>query len=379
MSARNFDVLVIGGGIAGASIAALLAESRTVAVLEREAQPTYHSTGRSAALFSEIYGGDTVRALSRGSREFFYTPPSDFAEAPLVKRRGSLYVATKAQQIKLEAFAALPDIGPATRRLSANEAISLCPILRPDLIAAAVLEPSAADIDVDVLHQGYLRKLRGHGGLLFTDHPVQSLKHEADQWIVTAGGERFTAPTVVNAAGAWADDVGRLAGASVIGLQPKRRTALLVSPPAGVAIDAWPMVIDIEEQFYFKPDAGLLMLSPADETPVEACDVQPEEWDVAVAVDRVQSVTTLEVRSVKHRWAGLRSFVADRAPVAGYDVKAPGFFWLAGHGGYGIQTAPALSTAAAALVLGEPIPDHLMALGVDAARLSPARLEKVNC
>ena len=189
------------------------------------------------------------------------------------------------------------------------------------------------------------------------------------------GGTSFAAPVVVNAAGAWADVVAELAGARPIGLQPMRRTALLVDPPEGVRIDDWPMVIDVEETFYFKPDAGLLLLSPADETPSPPCDAQPEALDVAVAIDRVQTATTLEVRRVRHRWAGLRSFVADRAPVAGWDPEAAGFFWLAGQGGYGIQTAPAMARTAAALLQNEALPGDLVDAGVDPRALSPERLQ----
>lgn len=377
MGAVNFDVLVIGAGIAGASIAAHLAEHRSVALLEAETQVGYHSTGRSAALFSEIYGGALVRALSRGSRDFFYSPPTGFSAEALVKPRGSLFIATKAQRARLKAFAGLPDVAAAVRQVSADEAIRLCPILRPELIAEGAYEAEAADIDVDALHQGYLRKLRTNNGILLTEHRVTALRREGDRWVVMAGDERLTAAVVVNAAGAWADHVGALAGASPIGLEPRRRTALLVEPPTGVAVDAWPMVIDIEEKFYIKPDAGLLLLSPADETPVEPSDVRPDEWDIAVAVDRVEAATTLQVRRIKSSWAGLRSFVPDREPVAGYDLRVPGFFWLAAQGGYGIQTAPAMAAAACATVLSEPLPEVLQAQGISSAALSPSRLERV--
>jgi D-arginine dehydrogenase len=376
MGGREFDVLVIGAGIAGVSVAAHLAESRTVAVLEAESHPAYHSTGRSAALFSELYGGPLVRALSRGSRDFFYSPPDGFAEAPLVKPRSVLFVARPDQAAALEAFAALPDVAAGGRRVGAGELLAFCPILRPDNIAEGFLEPDAADIDVHGLHQGYLRLLKKRGGALFTDTPAETLAHTAGRWVIRSRGEEFTAPVVVNAAGAWADVVAGRAGVRPVGLQPKRRTALLVEPPTGMAIDTWPLVIDIDEKFYFKPDAGLLLISPADETPVEPCDAQAEEWDVALAIDRVQAAATLDVRNVKHRWAGLRSFVADRAPVAGYDPDVPGFFWLVGQGGYGIQTAPALSRAAAALLLDEPVPADLSALGLNGQDLSPARLRR---
>ena len=371
---QAFDVIVIGAGMAGLSAAAVLAERLSVAVIERESQPGYHSTGRSAALFSAIYGGEAVRALSRGSQAFLYEPPAGFAAAPLVRRRGSLYIARADQAAAFEAFASPPDVAAAVHRLEPAETLALCPILRPDHAAFAALEPDSADVDVHGLHQGYLRLLRARGGRLLTDHPVVGLEPMAEGWRVRTGGTSFTAPVVVNAAGAWADEVAELAGARPIGLQPMRRTALLVDPPEGVPVDDWPMVIDVEETFYFKPDAGLLLLSPADETPSPPCDAQPEAWDVAVAVDRVQSATTLAVRRVRHRWAGLRSFVADRTPVAGWDPDAPGFFWLAGQGGYGIQTAPAMARTAAALLQRQALPRDLLEAGVDPRALSPERL-----
>ncbi len=375
MVASEFDIIIIGAGIAGVSAAAeLAARGQRVLVLERESHPGFHSTGRSAALFSEIYGAEPVRALSRASRGHFYAPAPGFCETPLVKRRGALHVASADQLPALEAFAALPDVAGATRRLTSAEAITLCPILREAAVAEAVFEPDAADVDVHALHQAYLRMLRLRGGQMLTDRPVETLLREQGRWIVASGAERFSAPVIVNAAGAWADVIGGYAGANPIGLQPMRRTAVLVEPPMGMAVAGWPIVIDIDEQFYFKPDAGLLLLSPADETPVEPCDVQAEEWDVAVAIDRVETATTLQVRTIKHRWAGLRSFVADRIPVVGYDPIIEGFFWLAGQGGYGIQTSPALAEAAANLVLGRPLPASLIRFGVDARALSPVRL-----
>ncbi len=376
MSAGEYDVLIIGAGMAGASVAAQLAVNRRVLLIEREGQPGYHSTGRSAALFSAIYGSEPVRALSRASRDYLFAPAAQFIDTPLVKQRGALYIATPEQRERLAAFARLPDVAPGVRPITREAALALCPMLRPEQLDSAVLEPDAADVDVHGLHQGYLRQVRERGGELITDRDVQALEHKGGRWILTAGGETFAAPIVVNAAGAWADRVAALAGVAPIGLQPMRRTAVLVDPPQGMTIDEWPMVIDTDEQFYFKPDAGLLLLSPADETPMDPCDVQPDEWDVAVAVERVEAATTLQVRRVKHKWAGLRSFVADRTPVAGYDPDASGFFWLAGQGGYGIQTAPALARTAAALVLDHPVPAALAAHGVNAADLSPSRLRR---
>ncbi len=370
-----FDVIVIGAGIAGASTAAeIAAAGRKVLVLEGEAQPGYHSTGRSAALFSEIYGSGPVRALSRASRAFFIEPPAGF-DGPFLKPRGSMFIATAAQAQALQRFAALPDIAAATRPLTPDEALRICPVLRREHVSAALLEPDAADMDVHGIHQGYLRLLKSSAGVLLNDHRVNGLARLRGSWQLTAGAETFTAPIVVNAAGAWADAVADLAGVDPIGLTPMRRTALLIDPPTGMDASRWPLVIDMEEQFYFKAEAsGQILISPADETPVPPCDVQPEELDIAMAVDRVEAATTLTISRIKHRWAGLRSFVADRTPVAGFAAGAPGFFWLAAQGGYGIQTCPALARFTAALVLDQPIPADMIDAGVKAGDLSPARL-----
>ncbi|MFL5297926.1 MAG: NAD(P)/FAD-dependent oxidoreductase [Phenylobacterium sp.] len=374
MSIESADVVVIGAGIAGASAAAALASTHRVVVLEREAFAGMHSTGRSAALFSEIYGSAPVRALSRASRDFLYAPPAAFAETPIVRPRGALHIAAARQLGQLEAFAALPDVAPSVRRLTGAEALDLCPILRRDYVAAGVVETGSADIDVDILHQGWLRELRALGGQIRLDAEVIGLSYARGVWTVETAGFSVAAATVINAAGAWADRVAELAGAATVGLQPRRRTALIVDAPQGSDTGSWPMVIDADEQFYFRPDAGGLLLSPGDETPAEPCDAQPEELDIAIAVDRVQSATTLEVRRIRRSWAGLRSFVEDRTPVVGFASDAPGFFWLAGQGGYGIQTAPAMGRLAGALVRGEPLPEALARAGVDAGHLHPDRL-----
>lgn len=373
MSVETADVVVIGAGIAGASAAAGLADGLKVVVLERESFPGMHSTGRSAALFSEIYGSAPVRALSRASRGFLRAPPKGFAGAEVVRPRGALHIASPGQRAALDAFAALPDVAPAVRRVGAEEARALCPILREDYVAAGALELGSADIDVDALHQGWLRDLRARGGEVVVDAEVVRLSPEGTGWRVETPGRTIHAGVVVNAAGAWADRIATLAGARTIGLEPRRRTALIVDAPQGADTSAWPMVIDIDEQFYFRPDSGGLLLSPGDETPIEPCDVQPEELDIAIAIDRVQGATTLDVRRVRRSWAGLRSFVADRTPVAGFAPDAPGFFWLAGQGGYGIQTAPAMGRLAAALVRGESLPADLAEFGVNTDDLRPGR------
>jgi D-arginine dehydrogenase len=373
MNSTTADVVVIGAGIAGASVAAALAQTRKVIVLEREAFPGMHSTGRSAALFSEIYGSGPIRALSRASREFLYSPPQGFADAPIVRPRGALHIASAVQMAKLDAFCALPDVAPAIRRLTAAETRAQCSVLRHDYIAGAAIETGSADVDVDVLHQGWLRQLKAMGGDLVVNAEVVRLSRRESGWRVETPDAQIDATVVINAAGAWADVIAQLAGVRTVGLQPNRRTALIVSAPDGSNSDEWPMVIDIDEQFYFRPDAGALLLSPGDETPSEPCDAQPEELDIAIAIDRVQTATTLEIHRVRRSWAGLRSFVPDRSPVVGYAPDAPGFFWLAGQGGYGIQTAPAMGKLACALVLGEPAPDELVRFGVKAHDLRPGR------
>ena len=332
-----------------------------------------HSTGRSAALFSEIYGSAPVRALSRASRDFLYSPPQGFVESPIVRPRGALHIASAAQIARLDAFSALPDISPAVQRLCAEETHAACPILRPEHIVAGALEMASADVDVDLLHQGWLRQFRQRGGELRLGAEVVDLNRLGAGWLIRTTLDTFHAPVVINAAGAWADVVAVMAGVRPLGLQPKRRTALVVAAPEGQSTDAWPMVIDIDEQFYFRPEAGGLLLSPGDETPSDPCDAQPEEWDIAVAIDRVEAATTLEVRRVKRSWAGLRSFVADRSPVVGFAPDAEGFFWLAGQGGYGIQTAPAMGALATALARGEGVPPKLTDAGVTMDSLGPGR------
>jgi D-arginine dehydrogenase len=370
MSSQSFDILIVGAGIAGASVAARLARTHRIAILEREEYPGYHSTGRSAALFSEIYGNGVVRALSRASRDFFYNPPDGFTQHPLVKPRGSLYIARQEQIPHLEDFAHNTDLAGSIRRMSREEALRTCPALRPDYVAAAVFEDDAADVDVNALHQGYLRQFKNAGGALFVNADVQALAHRDGEWTAQTRDGAFSAPIIVNAAGAWADAVAEKASAMPLKIQPRRRTALLAELPPGVQANTWPMVIDIDESFYLKPDAGLLLISPADETPVPPCDVQPEEIDIAIAVDRVEQATTLNIARIRRRWAGLRSFAPDRSPVIGFDGALPGFFWLAGQGGYGIQTAPAASRLAASLLRGDARPEFDPAL---IEQLSPNR------
>jgi D-arginine dehydrogenase len=374
MSVSESDVVVIGGGMAGAAVAAHLSEHARVQVLEMEEHPGFHSTGRSAALFAEDYGNAAIQALTRASRDFLFNPPMDFTETALVHPRPVLIVARDHQIEAFERYRAGLNPGAAAKELTPAEAIDRFPILRPEGLARALIVDGAADIEVHELQQGYLRLLKRRGGSIATSSEVIGLKREADEWVIKTHAGEYRAPVVINAAGAWAGSIAAMAGALDIGLTPCQRTAVLVDAPAGYETQTWPMLLDVEEQFYIKPDAGLLLLSPADETPVPAGDVQPDELDIAIAVDRAMTATTLEVRQIRQKWAGLRSFVADRSPVVGYDPIQPGFFWLAALGGYGIQTAPALSEFAAKLVLGDSAAAESRA-GLCAAELGPARLQ----
>jgi len=374
---KSADVIIVGAGMAGVSAGYALAhDGAAVMLLERESQPGYHSTGRSAALFSEIYGPASIRKLSTASRDFLSNPPGESFGSSVLSPRGeiSLGSAEKASQVE-----ALLREGHAkgVRVFTLDEAQirEAVPILRPGLFVVGAFEPGAMDIDVHSLHQGFVRGLRRAGAVLVTGAEVVHASRRAGSWHLRgARGERWTAPVVVNAAGAWADVFASLAGVSTIGLTPRRRTALTLDLPPELDAHAWPLAGDIDESFYFKPDAGRLLLSPGDATPVEPQDVQAEDLDVALAIDRFEHATTLTVERPASAWAGLRSFVDDGEPVVGYASDAEGFFWLAGQGGYGIQTAPAMGQACSILVGRQPWPRVWSGLGLSAHALSPARI-----
>jgi D-arginine dehydrogenase len=369
------DFLVVGAGMTGASAAAYLAERGRVAILDMESHAGYHTTGRSAALFTELYGNGVIRALTRASRDFLFTPPTGFCDTPLVVPRPVLYFGRHDQQHALARFRSSDDIRRATRALSPTEVQAMLPVFRPGYIGGGVLESGAADIDVDAVLQGFLRLARARGASLHLDSAVTSLAFDGGRWIATTRGATFRARVVVNAAGAWGDELAALAGIAPVGLQSLRRTAVLIQAPYAQHPGAWPVAIDIDEEFYFKPDAGHLLLSPADEEPSPPCDAQPEELEVAIAADRFERATGAEVRQIHHRWAGLRVFAPDRSPVVGFEPTAPGFFWLVGQGGYGIQTAPALGRVAAALASQEDIPTDIAQQGVTMVMLARERFE----
>lgn len=381
---ENYDFIVVGCGIAGASAGYALAAHGRVLVLERESQPGYHTTGRSAALFVQTHGPSVIRALARGAKSFFLDPPAGFAEHPLLTPRGMLLIGRADQSALLEQnFTQSSHHVAGVRRLGVNEACELVPLLKKDYLAGAVLDPEAMDMDVHAIHWGFIRGMRARGGKLATSAGLQNLERDTkngggngSQWIARTAAGDFAAPVVVNAAGAWCDVVGAMAGAAAVGLVPKRRTAFIFDPPPGADITKWPSVIDVGEEFYFKPDAGKFLGSPADQTPMDPCDAQPDDFDVALAVDRIQRAAQIPVTHISRKWAGLRSFVADGCPVVGYDPQLEGFFWLAGQGGYGIETSPSMGRLAASLALRRGVPADLAEQGVTESAVSPARFAR---
>ncbi|WP_072803331.1 NAD(P)/FAD-dependent oxidoreductase [Rhodococcoides yunnanense] len=371
---EKFDVIVVGGGIGGVSLGYELSHDRSVCLLEQESTLAYHTTGRSAALFLETYGNAAIRALTTASRSFLLGPPEHF-DTELLTRRTLLQFAARGRGEALEAmFEQVRTLTPDARLVTEDEARTLFPLLREGVVDLALHEPGSMEVDVHALHQGFVRGLRRRGGVVATRSGVVALERTAGAWTVTsADGTRRRAPVVVDAAGAWADSVAALAGASPVGLRPLRRTIFVLDTPDDVDTRQLPTLSDIDESFYLKPEGDRMLCSPADETSTEPTDARPDETEIARALDAIHEATTLEARHVRSSWAGLRSFVHDRTPVVGFDPNVDGFFWCAGQGGYGIQTCAALARVGAALVRGEGLPVDVAARGLDVADLDPAR------
>ena len=373
---QDFDFAIVGAGIAGVSAAYSLAPHAGVILLEREHVPAYHTTGRSAALHSETYGSAEIRAITVASGHFYRAPPQGFTDHPLLTPRGALIAGRAEQEAAMRKAAAdYARLVPSVRWLEPAETLRRQPLLRPAAAAGGAIFEEAADMDVAAIHAGFLRGARASGVALRLNAEVAALDRKDGRWTIRLGdGETIGAANIVNAAGAWADVVGGLAGAKPIGLVPKRRTAFTFDSPPGLDLAPLPMAIDFDETWYIKPETvGQFLGSPADETPSPPCDAQPEEIDIATAVDRIETATTLQILRIKNKWAGLRSFVADKNLVVGYDPAVEGFFWLAGQGGYGIQTGAAAGRLAASLALGKGLPGDIATLGVAEAALSPAR------
>jgi D-arginine dehydrogenase len=371
----SFDIAVIGGGLIGVSTAFHVSERCKTALIEQESRPGYHSSGRSAAILLPSYGGPLARALTAASVEFLSEPPVGFSQYALTAPRGALFVANENQLSLLDHWGT-PTAGQKTsaRHLTVPEVLKLVPILKAERIAAAVLLPDVRDIDAAALLQGYIRAFKARGGSLFLDSTVRAISRTKGLWVIETPSATFRAKTIVNAAGAWADQIADLAHVGRQRLMPARRTMIAIEAPTGYDVRLWPLVSDVAETFYFKPDAGRLLVSPADRTPVVPHDVQPEELEVAVAVDRFEAATTLQIKRVTHRWAGLRTISPDEEPILGFDPVEPDFLWAAGFAGFGVQAASAAGRCGAALLTQQSLPADLVECGVDLGQLSPARL-----
>ncbi|WP_339826386.1 FAD-dependent oxidoreductase [uncultured Parasphingorhabdus sp.] len=368
---KQFDVVIIGAGIAGASIASEIGEDRSVLLLEAEDHPGYHSTGRSAAFWTESYGGPLVQPLTSASQSFLDNPPAAFSESAFLGPRGAVNIGRDDQQHLADQFLAdFADSGLSMDRWSREQTISLVPDLKP-IWEHAVYEPDCRDIDVAALHAAYLRDAKRKGVELVCRAPVSQIRKDDGGWELSAKGETYRATVLVNAAGAWADSVARLAGAKAIGIQPLIRNMVQIETDPPSSMDM-PLVVGLDGSFYFKPEAGGgYWLSPHDEIPSEPADVAPDEMSVATAIDRFEKVVDVQVKRVSRKWAGLRSFAPDRLPVIGFDGAVENFFWFAGQGGFGIQTAPAAAKLARSVLLDQAPDESLQA--VDASLYAASR------
>jgi D-arginine dehydrogenase len=368
--AMKVDVAIIGGGIAGLSAGAWLAPRCDVVILETEPTLGYHATGRSAAAYTECYGAETIRRLAQASHEYLTTTADVTSPLPVMFVADSGDPGSIADL--LDRF--LPLV-PSLERLSPGEVVDRCPVFDPAAIAGGVLEPGALNIDVHALQSRYERTIRSSGQSIITSAPVTKIARNArGRWSIDAGDVHIDARVVVNAAGAWADQVAVLAGIAPIGLTPLLRSVFTFNAETESA--SWPLVVDAREQWYFKPEGPNVLGSGASELPSDPVDARPPEIDVALGIEKINSATTLAIRSVRNTWAGLRTFAPDRIPVVGFDHTTPGFFWLAGQGGYGIKTSPALGELAASLILTDAVPDAIPAFGISRESLSPERLRR---
>jgi D-arginine dehydrogenase len=368
----SYDFLVVGAGIVGTSIAAHLAKNHSVVVVDMEERAGYHSTSRSAAAYEKNYGPPPMLAFSRASETFFRNPPNGFTEAPILQHRGSLFFVSEGQESQAEKFLAKA-IG--IEEISQEHAKRIYPILRDGYAKRCFLDDNTDDLDVDLLHRGYLKQLKAYGGNLLLNAAVSRIERKAGQWHAICGTHAVQATTLVNAAGAWGDVVAKLCGAKPVGLVPKRRSIGVVPMPDGVDFKDWPMVTDVGETWYAKPQSGKLIVSSADATPVDPHDAYADDMAIAEGIDRLMTATTLEVERLDHSWGGLRTFAPDGNPVVGYDPHTDGFFWVVGQGGYGIQSCPALSEMAAALAMHQPIAKDVIGFGLNPNDIKPDRFQ----
>lgn len=370
------DFIVVGAGIAGVSAAYELSALGKVTVLEQERVPGYHTTGRSAAISSLNFISPTTQALTIVSREFLSNPPECFGTHPLTTLRQSLWVTQPHQAdahnaMRLEAL----ERKYRVRELTADQVVSLCPVLRRDKVAMGLLEEDTLDLDVHGMMQGYIRGLRARGGIIEANTEVERIEWDGSLWLVRSGERVFSAPVLINAAGAWGDTIALKAGVKPLNIRPLRRTVFTFEAPKGAAPNSWPFVYDTAEQFYFKLENGIILASAFDEIESPPCDAWPDDYDIAAAIDRILSVTTLDIRSLKNRWAGLRTFAPDRELVIGLTNDHPGFYWLTGHGGIGLMTAPAVAQALAGIIASGALPKQLADLNLTEVALAASRFE----
>ncbi len=374
-----YHVAVVGAGLIGASAAFHVARHFKTVLIEQEPQPGYHSSGRSAAVLLPPYGGPLARALTKASIPFLLNPPVGFSDCPLTAPRGALFLAGEGQRPLLDRWQQdRSEPTSAARMLSAAEATQYVPILLAEQISAALLLSDVLDIDAAALLQGFLKAFRSQDGTLLLNSKVGGICLTDGMWVLETLSGTVRAKVLMNAAGAWADELAELAGVAPKSLMPTRRTMVLVDGPPGVDVRQWPLVADAAESFYFKPESGRLVVSPADHSPVGARDIQPEEWDVAVAIDRLERATSLRVKRIAQQWAGLRTLSPDEEPIIGFDLDAPNFLWAAGFGGFGVQSAVAAGRCCDALICRQQLSAELPRIGIALDQLSPARLIRAN-
>ena len=369
------DFIIIGSGIAGMSAAYRLSDHGKVIVIEKEAHLGYHTTGRSAAFFTENYGNKTIRALTKASRYFLENPTESFLNNPLMSLNGGvLMIANSNQTDAVEKELKYAHENSAkVFEISKKEALKMVPALKENYLDRALHEPYSKVMDVDLIHQGYARGAKKNETKIYFNQEVIKISKDKNLWNIKTRNETYSAPVIINAAGAWCDEIALLANCKPLGIKPKRRTIIIFKNTDNYIINQWPVVIDINDNFYFKPESGKFLASPADETDSPPCDAQPEEIDIALTVERLEKATNLKIKNIEHKWAGLRSFYPDRTPVVGEDNNNSGFFWLAGQGGYGIMTSPSISKILESLITGKKWPKKLEELSINENTLSPNR------
>ena len=346
---KTFDVIIIGSGIAGISLASKLSNDLSVCVIEKEKLLSYHSTGRSFAFYIESYGNETIRKLTKASKNYFLEH-SNSNDRKLLNKRGALYLANEKQiNSRNKLFNELNS--PLIKILDKKQTLEKLPCIREDYVNSALYDSEASDIDVDLLYNTYLKQFKNTKGVVLTNIKILNFKKNKKNWEIKTQNDTFHCKIIVNAAGAWADAVAKKINTKPINLIPKRRTVFCFKPSNLEINKSWPLCVDVNEKFYFKVENDLVLASPADETPTIAQDCMPEELDIAIGIDRINKATKFKFKNIVNQWAGLRNFVLDKTPVIGFDKNIENFYWISGQGGYGIQTSPALSGIAANEIL----------------------------